>query len=1271
MNVTSELNGLVFATMNINGASKHEKQKDIFDFFRQKKLDIIFLQETHWKSEQENLIRSIWGYNCFLCGNSSASKGVAILFRNSFEYKIHKIIKDDERGSFLVLDISIFNTRLTLCNIYGPSEKDDQDFFIKVFDVIRQVGNEQVITTGDWNVILEPNIDARNYLSFNNKPKSRKILKDVMTEFDLVDIYRKVYPTKRIYTWRRFNTIKQSRLDYFLISDALSVDILNVDIQPGYRTDHSLVTIMVKNGSIKEKCKGYWKFNNSLLYEKKYIDIVKLAISKIKKQYAALVYKFENINEINDNDLHFTINDQLFFEMLMLEIRGQTISFASQKKKNEDKLEKKLFDEIKTLEKDEHLNQDSVINLEHKKIQLQEIREKKIRGMMIRSRLQWLQHGEKPSRYFCSLESRNFSSKRMCFLINEKGDTLFEQEELVQETKMFYKNLYDKKDIIEVDLDDIINVPKKLNDNERDSLEGEITLDEAKFALKNMKNNRSPGNSGFTSEFFKFFLSDIGVFLIRSINYGFRCGKLSITQRQGVITCIPKEGKNVQYLSNWRPISLLNVSYKIASACISNRIKQVLDKILSDSQKGFLANKTISENIQLMYDILTYTEKEQIPGMLLLIDFHKAFDSISWTFIDKTLKFFNFGEDIIRWVKTFYTDITSCVSVNGRYSEYFDIMRGVRQGDPLSPYLFLLCAEILSYLLKENENIKSLKIKDKEAFLSQFADDTAVYLDGSKESFEQCIRNLLFFANISGLTMNYEKTAIIWLGSKKNSSERFMRDRNFLWDPGGPNASKFRYLGIYFSTDIDSIIELNFHNKLEQIEKIFKVWSKRSLTPYGKITVIKTLALSKLTYILTNLPDPETIFLKRLETLIFNFLWDNKPGKISKNHMYLSKDKGGFDMVNVFDYVSFLKINLFRKIFHNNELLFAMYPSLSKIGTLGSEFLDRIICYLPNKLWQDIIKHVKKLIIKKQPETFDDFTCEFIFCNINILIDKEIVLYKEWQLNNICQIKQILNEDGTFFTYEMFKNKFPMITTNFLNYYGLINAIKRYMKCLKINPEEIQIVQEKPIGWRVLSGSKNDIKEELKSQPIKHTSKIKWETSFTNLNWERIYKKCNRTTADVKMKWFQMRILYRTLPTNRLLFLKKIKESSICNFCNNDEQTLTHLFWDCPIVQSFWDSLKNSFVSKLPHVHDFNLSKELVIFGTKENVFTDTPLDLFILLAKYHIYVCKMSDAMPNQDIFLKLFKQKYNLEKHYNDNGTKLSFQQKWISYEGILNSI
>ena len=106
-----------------------------------------------------------------------------------------------------------------------------------------------------------------------------------MTEFDLVDIYRKVYQTKRIYTWRRFNTIKQSRLDYFLISDALSVDILNVDIQPGYRTDHSLVTITVKNGSIKEKCKGYWKFNNSLLYEKKYIDIVKLAISKIKKQY--------------------------------------------------------------------------------------------------------------------------------------------------------------------------------------------------------------------------------------------------------------------------------------------------------------------------------------------------------------------------------------------------------------------------------------------------------------------------------------------------------------------------------------------------------------------------------------------------------------------------------------------------------------------------------------------------------------------------------------------------------------------------------------------------------------------------------------------------------------------------------------------------------------------------------------------------------------------------------------------------------------------------
>ena len=120
--------------------------------------------------------------------------------------------------------------------------------------------------------------------------------------------------------------------------------------------------------------------------------------------------------------------------------------------------------------------------------------------------------------------------------------------------------------------------------------------------------------------------------------------------------------------------------------------------------------------------------------------------------------FFNFGPSLKHWIGTFYKKVTSCVSVNGGYSQWFEIQRGCRQGDPCSPYLYLICAEMLSLLIRNNVNIKGICIADDvHALLSQFADDTTLYLDGSKKSFEHSVRTIRFFASFSGLCMNLEK----------------------------------------------------------------------------------------------------------------------------------------------------------------------------------------------------------------------------------------------------------------------------------------------------------------------------------------------------------------------------------------------------------------------------------------------------------------------------------------------------------------------------------
>ena len=150
----------------------------------------------------------------------------------------------------------------------------------------------------------------------------------------------------------------------------------------------------------------------------------------------------------------------------------------------------------------------------------------------------------------------------------------------------------------------------------------------------------------------------LGIFVLRSLNLGYEIGEVSITQRQEIITCIPKENKLKQFLKNWRPLTLLDTVYKIASGAIANRIKSVIDKLIDKDQTGFIKGRYIGENTRLVYDLMKHTEQKNIPGLLLLIDFKKAFDSLSWSFIQKALMFLNFGYSLRRWIHTFYSNIT-------------------------------------------------------------------------------------------------------------------------------------------------------------------------------------------------------------------------------------------------------------------------------------------------------------------------------------------------------------------------------------------------------------------------------------------------------------------------------------------------------------------------------------------------------------------------------------------------------------------------------------
>jgi hypothetical protein len=261
-----------------------------------------------------------------------------------------------------------------------------------------------------------------------------------------------------------------------------------------------------------------------------------------------------------------------------------------------------------------------------------------------------------------------------------------------------------------------------------------------------------------------------------------------------------------------------------------------------------------------------YTEKYNIPGLLLLIDFEKAFDSISWTFISKVLDLFNFGPLFKKCISTFYYNAESCCLINGHLSEWFYLQRGCRQGDPISPYIFILCAEVLAALIRKNENIKGIKIHNFEFKISQFADDTSLILDGTEKSLINALNTLKFYGRISGLNINMDKTQIIWIGSNKNSKHKLCSDLNLCWD------NTFTLLGIKFSTNLIDIVELNYKEKILQIKNMLQTWSKRILTPLGKITVIKSLALPKINHLIFSIPNPHNSMIKEMGSVIFSSL---------------------------------------------------------------------------------------------------------------------------------------------------------------------------------------------------------------------------------------------------------------------------------------------------------------------------------------------------------------------------------------------------------------
>ena len=313
----------------------------------------------------------------------------------------------------------------------------------------------------------------------------------------------------------------------------------------------------------------------------------------------------------------------------------------------------------------------------------------------------------------------------------------------------FYGQLYKKRldklisieDFLDRAGDDADIQSKKLSEGEKMSLEGKVTLDELEKSLDRSNMNSACGWDGVSYSMIKKFWLFLGPLLRDYANEAIEENTLGTTFRTGLLKIIPKKG-NATRIGDWRPITLLCCGYKIVSGMVANRIEKYLKKLLGRGQKGFLKHKNINSCTFNIIDNISQSWAHGEQMGVLCVDFSKAFDSVEHLFIDSVLEFYNFGPNMRKMVNTILNNREAKIMYGGRLGEPIKIARGTPQGDRASPYLFILCIEILLIKINKenggtirgcefNENMR--RVYNLETMLTEaYADDLTILFKWDK-----------------------------------------------------------------------------------------------------------------------------------------------------------------------------------------------------------------------------------------------------------------------------------------------------------------------------------------------------------------------------------------------------------------------------------------------------------------------------------------------------------------------------------------------------------
>ena len=564
----------------------------------------------------------------------------------------------------------------------------------------------------------------------------------------------------------------------------------------------------------------------------------------------------------------------------------------------------------------------------------------------------WLALGDANTGYFHAVTKGRRARNRLSVIEDEDGLPVFEEEKISGVICKFYDNLFtsnhfDSAHTIEKALKPCIS----LETNEE--LIKEPTPEEIRNATFAIHADKAPGPDGFSASFFQSNWEVIGPAIVTEVQRFFTTGILSPSLNETHVRLIPKT-LDATKVEDYRPIALCNVYYKIISKILTMRLQPVLCNIISENQSAFVQGRVISDNVLITHEVLQYLKTSQAEKwcpMAVKTDMSKAYDRIEWEFISQVFKRLGFHDTWTQWLMQCITTVSYSYLINDAAYGSVKPYRGIRQGDPLSPYVFILSGEVLSGLCKnaassgELQGVRVARGCPRVNHLL-FADDTMFFCNSSTDCCNNLVKILSEYERASGQKINRSKSEITFSSRTPTEMKETAKSILNITKEGGLG----KYLGLpeHFGRKKKDL----FTSVVDRIRQRAASWATRFLSKAGKLTMLKSVLTTMPNHTMSCFLLPVSLC-KRIQSTLTRFWWDGPDGKrkmcwVAWDTLTRPKAKGGLGLrdIQLFNQALLAKVAwriltvpncllsriLLGKYCHNKSFLEVYVPSVCSHG---------------------------------------------------------------------------------------------------------------------------------------------------------------------------------------------------------------------------------------------------------------------------------------------------------------------------------------------------